>query len=301
MSTPKVAVVGLPGKWSTEALADALEARTGFRAILDPAHLRVELDGRVIHSDHHDLCTLDAIVIKKIGPQYSPLMLDRLEMLQFVEVCGVPVFSRPERIARLVDRLSGTLTLRRGQIPMPPTVITEQLAEAIDVVHQFGSVILKPLYSTKAKGMVVLEAGKLKKKQLLSRLAAYKSQHGILYLQKKLELPGQDMGLVFLGGVYQGAYARIKGDQWHTATTGGGKYAQAHPSEATIEIARRAQALFGLDFTTVDMAETDHGPVCFEVSAFGGFRGALEGLGLNMAEKYADYVLERLHAKRAQK
>ncbi len=301
MSTPKIAVVGLPGKWSTEALADALEARTGFRAILDPAHLRVELDGRVIHSDRHDLCKLDGIVIKKIGPQYSPLMLDRLEMLQFVEVCGVPVFSRPERIARLVDRLSGTLTLRRGQIPMPPTVITEQVDEAIDVVNQFGSVILKPLYSTKAKGMVVLEAGKLKKKQLMSRLAAYKSQHGILYLQKKLELPGQDMGLVFLGGEYQGAYARVKGEQWHTSTSGGGKYAEAHPSEETIEIARRAQALFGLDFTTVDMAETADGPVCFEVSAFGGFRGALEGLELNMAEKYADYVLARIDAQRAKK
>jgi tetrahydromethanopterin:alpha-L-glutamate ligase len=59
-------------------------------------------------------------------------------------------------------------------------------------------------------------------------------------------------------------------------------------------MATRAQALFGMDFTTVDVAETSDGPVVFEVSAFGGFRGAKEGIGLDAAARYADYVLEQL-------
>ena len=32
----------------------------------------------------------------------------------------------------------------------------------------------------------------------------------------------------------------------------------------------------------------------FEVSAFGGFRGALEGIGLNAAERYTEYALAEL-------
>ena len=48
------------------------------------------------------------------------------------------------------------------------------------------------------------------------------------------------------------------------------------------------------DFTTVDVAETLDGPVVFEVSAFGGFRGAKEGIGLDAAARYTDYVLEQL-------
>ena len=44
----------------------------------------------------------------------------------------------------------------------------------------------------------------------------------------------------------------------------------------------------------MDMAETEDGPVVFEVSAFGGFRGAKEGLGINVAERYVDYVLNKL-------
>ncbi len=290
----RIAVIGLPGKWSSEVLADALAQRTGWRRIIDPSRLQVDLINNRVSADGINLCELDGVIIKKIGPQYSPLMLDRLELLRFVEQCGVRVFSRPQRIARLVDRLAGTLVLRQGGIPMPPTLITEQIDQAIERIEHFGQAILKPLYSTKAKGMAVLDARRLTRKQLKSRLSAFKAQHGLLYIQQKLELPGQDMGLVFLNGEYMGAYARIKGSKWHTATSGGGKYAPAQPTEETIEIARRAQALFGLDYTTVDMAETDMGPVCFEVSAFGGFRGAREGLNIDMARKLADFALESL-------
>ena len=56
----------------------------------------------------------------------------------------------------------------------------------------------------------------------------------------------------------------------------------------------KAQGLFNLDFTTVDLADTEQGPVVFEVSAFGGFRGAKEGIGLDAASKYADHVVHEL-------
>ncbi|WP_319380909.1 hypothetical protein [Thiomicrorhabdus sp.] len=103
------------------------------------------------------------------------------------------------------------------------------------------------------------------------------------------------MGLVFLGGEYQGAYARVgNGASWNTTIHSGGKYAQVCPPDDVIEMARKAQAQFDLSYTTVDVAETDQGYICFEVSAFGGFKGAQEGLGINMASRYADYVIQQL-------
>jgi ribosomal protein S6--L-glutamate ligase len=44
----------------------------------------------------------------------------------------------------------------------------------------------------------------------------------------------------------------------------------------------------------VDVAITDEGPVVFEVSAFGGFRGAKEGIGIDAPGRYADYILAKL-------
>jgi ribosomal protein S6--L-glutamate ligase len=290
----KIGVVGIPGKWSSEVLAEALEARTGFRLIIDIEKVVANLYDRKVVYEGYDLCELDAIIVKKVSQTYSPAVLDRLEILRFVETCNTRVFSKPEQIIRLVDRMACTVTLAQGGIPMPPTIITEHQDAAVDGVLSFGESILKPLFSTKAKGMEVIKADQSEKK-IRAQLDAYHQQHGFYYLQKKLDLPGQDLGLMFLGGEYQGAYARVSDKtSWNTSTDNGGKYAAAYPSDDVIEMAQRAQALFNLDFTTVDIAETPAGPVCFEVSAFGGFKGAMDGLGINIAEKYADYVIQQL-------
>ena len=91
--TEKIGVIGTPGKWSTEALADALEARTGYRQVIDMARVTLDLGTRALVCDGMDLCALDGLVVKKIAETYSPDALDRLEMLRVAEAMGVKVFS----------------------------------------------------------------------------------------------------------------------------------------------------------------------------------------------------------------
>lgn len=292
MTDLKIGVIGLAGKWSTQVLADEIEKLTGFRLIIELNQVAADLEQRRLIYQDHNLCELDALIIKKAGASYHPGMIDQLEMLRLAENQGVRIFSAPEKIIRLVDRLSCTMTLSSANIPMPPTFATEQIEQAHQAINRFQHAVLKPLFSTKAKGMELVKANQHK---LRDTLAAYKKQHGFFYIQQKLDLPGQDLGLMFIGGEYQGAYARVKGQKsWNTSTANGGKYAAAQASPEMIDIAQRAQALFDLDITTVDMADTAHGPVCFEVSAFGGFKGAQQGLGLNIAERYIHYIIHQL-------
>ncbi|OQK18396.1 glutathione synthase [Methyloprofundus sedimenti] len=293
----KIAVVGLPGKWSTETLADAVEKKTGFRLIVDMDKVVLNLDSLELTYQGHNLCQLDAIIIKKIGHQYSPNSLDRLELLRVAENAGVKVFSQPVKILRLIDRLSCTVTLRNADIPMPATVITEEIDEAIAAVNKFGSAIFKPLYSTKARGMCVISK-KDGKTKVRKNIEAFKTANPMMYIQQKAALGGRDMGLMFLGGRYLGAYARVsKNDAWNTTINSGGEYAAADPSTEIIAMASKAQDLFDMSYTTVDVAETDKGAIVFEVSAFGGFRGGKEGLNLDVAELYVDFVLTKLEQK----
>ncbi len=295
MSKFKIAVVGIPGKWSTETLADAVEARTGFRLIVEMSQVVHDVTSNRLTVNGTDLCDLDAIIVKKISAQYSPNTLDRLELLRVAEANGVLVFSGAENMLRLVDRLSCTVTLRNGDIPMPDTTVTESADEALKVVKQYGEAVFKPLFSTKARGMCVLSA-KTSDKQLRKEIQQFQKDNPMIYIQRKLDLDGQDFGLIFLGGEYLGAYARVAGDKktWNTTIHSGGRYATYTPSDEVIAMATKAQSLFGLDFTTVDVAETKDGPIVFEVSAFGGFRGAQEGAGIDTANRYADYVLGKL-------
>lgn len=294
MTNLKIGVVGIPGKWSTEVLADEIEKRTGFRCVIDIEKVVADLSKPEVLFDDQCLCELDGIIIKKISQTYSSLVLDRIEILRFVESCGVKVYTKPQEIIRLVDRMSCTVSLAKAKIPMPKTVITEDHRHALNTVKEYGEVILKPLFSTKARGMTVISSQNSDKK-IMQQLQAFYQEHRFYYIQQKVELPGHDMGLIFLGGEYQGAYARVgNSDSWNTTINSGGKYAKVAPSQAIIDMAQKAQAQFDLAYTTVDIAETPDGPICFEVSAFGGFKGAQEGLGINMAAAYADYVIEDL-------
>ena len=45
----RIGVIGIPGKWSTETLADAIEQRTGFRLVVDMNNVSLDLADNKLH------------------------------------------------------------------------------------------------------------------------------------------------------------------------------------------------------------------------------------------------------------
>jgi ribosomal protein S6--L-glutamate ligase len=290
---PHIAVIGNYGGWSSEHLADCVANVTGRRLLVDMNSVCLDLSHEKVWFEGVDLTRLDAVIIKKIGPYYSPHLLDRLEILRFLEHKGVRVFSRPLNILRVLDRLSCTITLRMAGIPMPETAITEDTSHALRLIRDFQEAVLKPLYSTKARGMQVVRYDK----DAHLDVEIFKQDNPIMYIQKKLDIRGKDLGIVFLGGEYVTTYARCNDSaSWNTSTENGGRYMAYDPGPETIEVARKAQSLFDLDFTSVDVVETEDGPLVFEVSAFGGFKGMEIARNMDGAKLYLDYVLKRIES-----
>jgi len=207
-TTPRIGVIGIPGKWSTETLADAVERETGFRLLVDMADVHLDLQQNTLYAGTTNLCELDALIVKKISAVYSPNTLDRLELLRVAEQAGVRVFSPAQSMLRLIDRLSCTVTLRNADIPMPDTWVTGDVDSAIEAVQRYSSAVFKPLYSTKARGMCIIDADQ-PDTELEQAIRDFKKENPMMYIQRKIELPGQDLGLVFLAGRYLGSYARV--------------------------------------------------------------------------------------------
>ncbi len=294
--TLRIGVVGLTDGWSSRQLADAVARQTGWRLLVDISLLSADLARGRVQYDGIELAELDALIVKKLGKVYTPAMLDRLELLRYLEQHGVRIFSRTDAIQRLLNRLACTVTLRSHEIPMPETVITEDIEEALSAVARFGRAVFKPLFTSKARGMLIIEHDREPRAAVEGFRAA---GNQVFYIQRMVNLPGRDMGIAFLGGRYLAAYARVaRGHNWNTTTHSGGRYERCEPAPEIIALAERAQALFGLDFTCVDVAETDDGPVVFEVSAFGGFRGLQEACGVDAAGRYAEYVVRKLTDER---
>lgn len=287
----KIGVVGTKDGWSSERLADSVDNLIGFRFLMEMSQASLDLEQGKVWVGNQDLTELDALIVKKIGARYSPDLLDRLEILRFLYHKGVKIFSSPLSIMKVLDRLSCTVTLKLNNIHMPPTMITEAQDQALKTLDQYQEAVFKPLYTSKARGMSLIQAGPGAEK----KIREFHQHNPIMYIQKRIDLKGRDLGIAFLGGQYLTTYARCNsGFSWNTTTLNGGRYEPYQPSKESIETARKAQALFDLDFTCVDLVENEDKPLIFEVSAFGGFRGILEAQGIDAAQLYSKYVLDRL-------
>lgn len=287
----KIGVIGTKGGWSSEKLADTVADKTGERILIDMDQVRLDLPSGNAFYNGHNLKDFDALIIKKIGARYSPDLLDRLEILRYLAERGLRIFSSPYSILRALDRLSCTISLQLNDIPMPPTTITESVDQALVALAHYGEAVFKPLYTSKARGMFILKDGP----DARAAIEKYREENPIMYIQKTIELGDLDLGIAFLGGKYLTTYARCKTNgAWNTTTESGGKYRIHEPSAQIIELARKAQEPFNLDFTCVDVAITDQGPYVFEVSVFGGFRGILETSGIDAAKLYVEYVMEKI-------
>jgi len=161
----------------------------------------------------------------------------------------------------------------------------------VATVERFGVAVLKPLFTSKGRGMVRLDSS-LDVRRILEGHRIDNADP--FYLQRFVKHPGRDLGVAVLDGRCLGAYWRIAGDgQWMTTVLSGGRYAPADPPAEAIALAERAARHFGLLFTGVDLIETDGGFTVLEVSAFGGFRGLLDGCGVDAAPPLAGAVLGR--------
>jgi len=289
----KIGVIGLPGAWSTESLSTQLKKKGVGGQIIVLSEISYDLSKMRPHHKHYDIQSFDGFILKKMGKVYTSHLNDQLELLRLIEKSGIKIFSSSARIRKMISRLSCTIRLRESGIPMPPTLITSSATDALKWIRDNDRVVLKPLYSTKARGMVILDNKIDPETEINSFMKAGQS---ILYLQKLLDLSGEDYGLVFIGTKYVGAYTRVgSDDSWNTTTYGGGNYLPYSPPNDIIELARRAQAPFGLDFTSVDVAITkEAGPVVFEVSAFGGYRGLYQACGIDASDLLTDYVIGRI-------
>ncbi len=273
--------------------------RVGSCTTIDLGGVALDLAaGTCLYGDD-DLCGYDALLVKKLDESYSPQNLDRIEILHYLQARGVRMFSRPERIGRLINRLSCTVAMGAAGIPMPETFVTEDPERATRAILNYGGAVLKPLFSTKARGMRLVEdtdAGAVR--AVVDEFQAEGNR--TVYIQKRLPMPDRDLGVVFIGDRYLTTYARVKGaGAWNTTTQAGGSYACEAIDQATLDIARKARDLFELDFTVVDLVLSEVGTFVFEVSAFGGFRGIHEGCGVDAAGEYVDHVLGQLELQGA--
>jgi len=283
----RIWVAGVPGGWSGKRMVAALEnlkIETKLISLSDCSHEL--LSGRV-DCDGEDLSSLDGLVVRKMGDPIDPLTPTRVNLLRRLEGHGVRIFSPAAAIEEANDRYRMSLRLAEIGVPLPETIVTESADEAMSLVEKWERVVIKPLLTSKGRGM-----------QLLSSDGAYRlslknwSHRGASpYYVQRYVATSRDIGVAILGNQIVGAYQRVAAPgEWQTTIRAGGHYEPFAPDSRVSRLALTAAEPFGLDFTVVDLVQSGDDWLVYEVSAFGGFSG-LWSCGIDAASKMAHYVV----------
>lgn len=283
----KIAVSGIQGAWSSERLAERLRERGADAFVFSPGDVVHDLVSGAVLWRGCDLREAAAVAVKKLADQSDGGGRLRLHPLRALESAGVRVFSPVDAIDRAMDRYRMTMMLVGAGLPVPATLAAEGPAAIATALERLGDCVLKPVFTSKGRGMVRVSR---------ASVAAMALESGTqVLLQQFVEAPGRDIGATVVGGKFLGAFYRVaRAGEWMTTTAAGGRYERCDLNERGIELAERAARLFGLDYTVVDLVEQGDDFLIYEVSAFGGFRGLSEASGADAAAAYADHIMRSL-------
>jgi ribosomal protein S6--L-glutamate ligase len=274
-------------------MAESLRARGCDAFVFNPADLVHNITtGRVTISD--EPVTVDAIVVKKLGDQSHAGARLRLHALRALEQQCVRVFSAADVIDVAMDRYRMSMILAQAAIPIPETIAVESIDGITNAVRQLGDAVVKPVYTSKGRGMIRIN---VQQTDAIASLLAKGDQRYLV--QRFVDAPGRDVGATVIGGCFVGAFYRVaQPGEWMTTTAQGGKYAPCDLSPRGIALAESAARAFNLDYTVVDLVEQPNDSfLCYEVSAFGGFRGLLEATGVDPSVAYAAHVMTALERR----
>ncbi len=291
----KIYIAGIPGAWSSQQLQTAFQQRGITSVIFALSQCCFNVSSGQVLWQGEDLSLLDGVVVRKLGDTMDPLSHHRVNLLYHLENLGVQIFSTPHALEEANNRYRMTVKLTQAGIPIPETIVTESVEKAIRVVEQWGKAVIKPLFTSKGRAMVLLDRDgpfrlTLKHWDEIGKFP--------FYLQRFVH-SHYDVGMAILDGKLLGAYKRVAGESWQTTIREGGHYEPFNPDQEMLDITHQAANAFGLDYTVVDIVPYKGKYAVYEVSAFGGFSG-LYACGIDATSSYAEYVIERIGKAKGQ-
>ena len=289
----RIAVIGDPASWETDRLSETIRSLAHEAVVIPPEECSLCLHkGQVTHRGQ-DLSLFDAVLAQSLGDVARPATRFRVHILRHLERQGVRVFPRPDAIESTMDRYRMTLDLSQAGLPVPPTLVTEQIEHALLFLEAFGPSVFKPLFTSGGRGMAVLADPA----EARGFLRAQADTGGLpFYLQQFIENPTNHMSVVIVGGRFLCAYTRPWAAPGREESASPSPHRLIHPSAEEIAIARCAARLFGLGFATVEMVDQGSGLTIYDVSPWGNLRGPWEIGAIDAAGALVTHVLEQIPA-----
>lgn len=275
-----------PNDWTAVSLSHAVR-----RCNMQPVNFSFEIAASDISSgtilaENIDLTSLDAVLVRDLGPATRNDAAFRFDILVQLQELGVEVINSPESIMRAANKHISSFLFQRNGIPTPQTMVTNHLDEALAALSSFGRAVIKPLFGYKGIDVKMVKNdgdGMQEVEQVLKK-------NGVVYLQEFIPHPGRDIRAFVVNSEVVGSIYRIasNGGWIHNLSQGG----VSEPCTLTEEQKRlsvKAARVVGTVFAGVDIIEGER-PYLLEINATPSGKGIFDASGVDVTQKIAEYV-----------
>lgn len=233
---------------------------------------------------------LSGVIVHSVGRGSLEEIILRMDLLHTLTRRGVCVINPPKAIEKCVDKYYALSLLRENGLPVPPTMVTENVEEALRGFDKLGGdVVLKPLFGSRGVGST-----RIANRDIAERIfKAVRFHHGVLYLQQFIPHGVSDLRTFVIGDRVVAAMKRV-GDSWKTNVSQGAHPVTLQLDEKLAALTIRAAVTVGCEFAGVDILEGPQGPLIIELNSQPGWQGLQSVTDRNIADCIIDHLLSKV-------
>lgn len=221
-------------------------------------------------------------------------------LLKALTLSGIKVFNTREAIENCDDKVLTYLALAKANIPTPATYpaplcykpgSTVPKAALYRIATELSfPIIVKESFGSLGKGVYLA-----KDEKELETLANRLIDRPHLFQKFVSTSYGKDVRVIVIGGEVVGGMIRQSENDFRSNVAAGGRAEKYGLSDGIKEIALKAHRALGLDYSGVDILFGENGkPIVCEVNSNAFFKSFEAVTHINVARKYAEYVLSKI-------
>ncbi len=286
------------GNWHKARLRAALEQLGAEPVLFSLADVSIETGGREpLRVPGFPDALPDGILMRTVAGGTFEATTMRLGVLHALVASGTTVWNSPAAIERSVDKAMTSLLIDRAGLPTPDTfVVSKREAAAALVAREAGPgrpLVLKPLFGSQGEGLQLIE----RPEDLPSEEAVSRVYYLQRYVARRDGLWRDYRVFVCEGRAIAGMIR--EGDGWITNVHLGGRPLPWAMPEAAVELAERAAAAVGVDYTGIDLVEDGEGGfLVLEVNSMPAWSGLQKVTEVDIALAVARGFLNAVRAAR---
>jgi len=233
---------------------------------------------------------LDALIIRPIGRGSLEELVFRMDMLYKLERKGLYMVNPPNAIEHCVDKYDILALLEDSNVPVPRTLATESVNEAIAAFNELGGdIVVKPIFGSRGQG--VTRINDIDIADTIFKAIAF--HHGVIYMQEFVQHGFSDIRTFVIDNQVVASMRRIA-TSWKTNYSRGARPAPEKINKELEDIAIKAAKAVGCKVAGIDILESPNGPRIVDVNSQPGWKGLQTVTNVNIAEEIVNFVLKEL-------